>query len=369
MKKPIVTAVALATLVGSAVIAAPASAAPFIPLPGFGKPVTVATGLAGPLSMDVSSSGDAYVAQNFAGLLTKVSPDGSTENIVTLPGEEIGAVTARNGTVYYARNASDLSSTTLVALPAGGSPSTLADLRAYEVDNNPDADNEYGFLDLPEECAALFPAEQPASNGGLIDSHPYGALATSAGVYVADAGANAILKVGYDGMVSTVGVLPPASPVTVTAELATGAGFPPCVAGYDYTFEPVPTDVEMGPGGWLYVTTLPGGPEDPSLGARGAVYKINPANGDVRLVASGFGGATGLAVSPKLGIIFVAELFGGPNGTGQISAVRPGSTTPTVSVPVAAPAAIELSGSTIFVSRNVFTNGTVTAVPFTGTFN
>ena len=73
--------------------------------------------------------------------------------------------------------------------------------------------------------------------------------------------------------------------------------------------EPVPTDVELGNDGWLYVTTLPGGPEDPSLGARGAVYRVNPTTGEVQLYASGFAGATGLAVAPN-GTVFVAELFG-----------------------------------------------------------
>jgi sugar lactone lactonase YvrE len=61
--------------------------------------------------------------------------------------------------------------------------------------------------------------------------------------------------------------------------------------------------------GLLYVTLLPGGPEDPSLGARGAVYSVNARTGDVAFVACGFLGATGLALGPD-GTIYVAELFG-----------------------------------------------------------
>lgn len=49
-----------------------------------------------------------------------------------------------------------------------------------------------------------------------------------------------------------------------------------CVVGHEYAFEPMPTDVEIGPDGWLYVSSFPGGPEDPSLGARGAIFRINP---------------------------------------------------------------------------------------------
>ena len=60
-----------------------------------------------------------------------------------------------------------------------------------------------------------------------------------------------------------------------------------CTVGHKFYFEPVPTDVEVHDG-LLYVTTLPGGPEDPSLGARGKVYTVDPATGDVTKIGSGF---------------------------------------------------------------------------------
>ena len=72
---------------------------------------------------------------------------------------------------------------------------------------------------------------------------------------------------------------------------------PACVAGHEYAFEPVPTDVELGPDGWLYVSSLPGGPEDPSLGARGAVFRVSPWTGHVRLWAEDILSPTGIAVS------------------------------------------------------------------------
>lgn len=37
--------------------------------------------------------------------------------------------------------------------------------------------------------------------------------------------------------------------------------------GAPHNFEPVPIDVEIGDDGMLYVSTLPGGPEGPELGA------------------------------------------------------------------------------------------------------
>ena len=104
-------------------------------------------------------------------------------------------------------------------------------------------------------------------------------------------------------------------------------GLPDCVVGVTYAFESVPTDVEVGRDGSLYVTTLPGGPESPVLGARGAVWKVNPWTGHARKVAGGFLGATNLAIG-KHGTIYVAELF-----AGQISVVKNGSAKPYLEPP------------------------------------
>ena len=85
-------------------------------------------------------------------------------------------------------------------------------------------------------------------------------------------------------------------------------------------FEPVPTDVEMGPDGMLYVSTLPGGPEDGSLGANGSVYRVDPRSGRATWLAGGMHGATGLAVHGR--DIVVAEMF-----AGEVSVIRKGTTT------------------------------------------
>lgn len=242
-------------------------------------------------------------------------------------------------------------------MPAGGPPAPLADLAAYESMANPDQVNSYGFVDLPQSCLDQFdPAAPtgPASYSGQIDTHPYASLPLKDAVYVADAGANAILRVGYDGTVSTAAVLPASDPIMVTPEIAAGVGFPACSAGYGYRFEPVPTDVEQGGDGWLYVTSLPGGPEDASLGARGAVYRFQPATAEVQFVAGGFVGATDLAVSKRTGVIAVTELFGGPNGTGQVSVFHPTLTDRVLRLPVTSPSAIELAGTSVYVTTNSF---------------
>lgn len=102
----------------------------------------------------------------------------------------------------------------------------------------------------------------------------------------------------------------PVQPYTITAEVAAAYGMPDCLIGAVYRFEPVPTAVTQGPDGMLYVTTLPGGPEDPSLGGRGSVYRVDPSTGAYQRLYGRLLGPTDIAVTPN-GDIYVAELFAG----------------------------------------------------------
>jgi hypothetical protein len=52
------------------------------------------------------------------------------------------------------------------------------------------------------------------------------------------------------------------------------------------------------------------------------VWKVNPKSGEAKRVATGFGGATNLAIGPE-GRIYVAELF-----AGQISTIKDGKPHP-----------------------------------------
>ena len=107
------------------------------------------------------------------------------------------------------------------------------------------------------ECAALWPTDQlgPITYTGVVDAHPYALALGDWGVYVADAGANAILHVDWFGNIRTVSVLPP-QPVVIPAD-PTALGLPACVGGLTYNFEPVPTDIELS-GRSGYVSLLPG---------------------------------------------------------------------------------------------------------------
>ncbi|CAN5217207.1 ScyD/ScyE family protein [soil metagenome] len=368
MRKTLPLLIGSATLVAASTLTAGAASASTTP----GTPRVLTGGLISPLSIDVRGNGTVYVAQNFAGLLTKVKKNGTSKVIASTEGDELGAVSHFGSVVYYA--------TTVQGGPEAppenpgaklwrlknGKSTAIADLYAYEKTKNPDGAKKYGFVNLPETCAAQFPEENPATYTGIVDSHPYATVTTKRNVYVADAAANAILKVNRKThKIKTVAVLPAAPAINITAEIAEAQGLPSCAAGYSYRFESVPTDLEIGAGGKFYVSSLPGGPEDPSLGARGAIYTVKPSTGKATRIAGGFVGTTGLAVA-KDGTIYVAELFGGKTGSGRVSVVRPGSGSPKKFITVASPAAIELLGNKLYVSTDALSDppgGEITIIP------
>ena len=309
--------------------------------------------------------GKIYVADSGTSTLSVL---GSSTPLATgpQPGEVAGVDVNRDGPPAVAYTSTDYGTgaTALTVLPHRAG-SVTADLSGFEQANNPDGGVHFG-VDNPSQCVidafASIPDAPPATYLGIIDSHPYSvADAPGAGWWVADAAGNDLLRVSGAGSVSLVSVLP-RQPTVISAEMAASAGLPDCVAGVTYNFEPVPTDVEQGPNGALYVSTLPGGPEDPSFGARGSVYRVNPRTGGATLVATGFAGATNVAVDPA-GKIYVAELF-----AGRISVISHGAVTPVVDLPGAA--AVEYANGSLYASTvppfdesgNPVGNGTVVRI-------
>lgn len=313
------------------------------------RPTTVAKKLVSPLSMVVAGDGTAYVSQNFAGLLTAVEPGGRPEVVFAAgKGTEVGALSEAGGTVRFATTKGRR--TALWSMRPGAKPRKVADLWDHERERNPDGDVAYGFDGgLDAACAAQMPPEVPAAYTGIVESHPYGSTVHRGRTYVADAAGNTILSVKPNGKVKTLAVLPPV-PVAVTAEAAAANGLPACTVGRTFNFEPVPTDVEVGKGGWLYVTLLPGGPEDGSTGAQGRLVKVKIKTGRVREVASGFAGATGVAVAGN-GDVYVAQLFGG-----QVSRIRAGTTTAKPWAQITMPAAVEWADGDLYVSAQVLSD-------------
>ena len=105
-----------------------------------------------------------------------------------------------------------------------------------------------------------------------------------------------------------VNVPAPPVPIEITKDRAAVMKLPGCAVGKTFKAEAVPTDVEMGPDGNLYVTSLPGGPEDPAMGANGGVFKIELATGTVSRISSGLTSPVGLAIGPD-GTAYVSMLF------------------------------------------------------------
>ena len=229
---------------------------------------------------------------------------------------------------------------TLTIRPRGGK-NMVVDISAFENAHNPDQVNFYGTHST-DPCVTdvleSIPDGPPVAYNGVLDSHAYSvAYAGNGAWYVADAAGNDILKVSKTGAISVVKVLPP-QPITFTAESAAEAGFPPCFAGVTYNFEPVPTDIEVS-GGKLYMSLLPGGPEDPSLGARGAAYRMNANGSNLTKIGSGFLGATNIAVGG--GSVYVSELF-----AGQVSKIVGGHGVPVAALP--GPIGLEYSDGNLY---------------------
>lgn len=306
----------LASVATAAVILSAGSAGAAADGTSTGKsPVQLADGLVGPLHISAGSHGSVTVSEEFAGRLTRIASDGTKKVLYEAADWDIAGNTQWHGSTYFleSQGAGPGDQRDLLGhiriIDDDGDQRTLGDFAALEKDDNADGKNLYGFRGLPAGCAALLPPEMPATYRGEVDSHPYAIAVTEHTIYVADAGANSVVSVDAEsGNTKTIAVLPP-RPYKITAEVAASNGLPDCVVGTIYDFEAVPTDVAVGPGGWLYVTSLPGGPEDPALGARGAIFKVNPDDDDVKLVADGIMSPTGLVID-DYGEMYVASLFG-----------------------------------------------------------
>lgn len=278
----------------------------------------------------VADGGNATVSRLSGSRLVTVAkgPQGEGNDVA-------GLAFSRDGrTIAYTTSLADHSKTTLEVRGPYGSRQSV-NLAAYEKAVNPDKSTHYG-VDHPSQCvknelAKLGTDAPPVNYTGEVDSHPYAVAAYGKSSWiVADAGGNDLVKVDRRGKISKVAVLP-RQPYRVTSAgaVALGLAANSCLVGTVYNFEAVPTGVDVGRDGWLYVTTLAGGPESPALGARSKVYRVNPWTGHAYVVARGLSGATDLAIGQG-GRIFVTEYY-----SGEVSVIRHGQARTLAKVPQA----------------------------------
>jgi len=270
-----------------------------------GAPTVVVSDLAFPLHINFGPGGALYIADASVGIIKANFRKGTREVVASDLGFTPGVDVRGNGNLLVSASGGgpegpeSQGPTSLIRVRPNGTTVPVADLLAFEVANNPDG--------------------QPQETGPEADalSNPYDVLALSGRSLVADAGGNDIVEVLNNGDLRTFTVFP----AITTGECATATNNGVANGGCD----PVPTDLAVGPDGYIYASGLGGETEG------GNIYRINPRTGVIVETFTGFPPLTGLTVS-RNGYIYAASLFANtifrlaPNGEIRGSASVPSPT-------------------------------------------
>lgn len=363
MRKSTLAAGASVLALAATLLTVPAHAAD-----GDREPEVVTGGLIGPLTVAVGDSGNVYVTQTFANTLSAIDGSGAVTNLHTLDGspetaELVGVATSGGATYHIESDFSGEVPTSHIVRTENGVRTVVSDdLWAHEIANNPDRSQRYGITNARGSCLDQLTAFEETAGfpivnyRGIVESHAYQLEVHDGTIYVADAAANAVLKVDEaTGAISTVAVLP-GKTIKFTAELEAalegqlgGMDIPDCIVGKRFTAEPVPTDVQVGWLGGLYVSTL-GGSAGEVL-PLSSVYWISPDSKYTFEVAGDMHGATGLEVTPD-GTVLVAEMFGG-----KVSAIPHGENAATTLFAADSPADVAVDGGTVYATTGIFGEG------------
>ncbi|MGN9842540.1 ScyD/ScyE family protein [Nonomuraea sp. H19] len=203
----------------------------------------------------------------------------------------------------------------------------FADLAAHEIADNPDGGA--GFAGL--WC------------------HPYAAMADGDGFLVADAGANALLRVARDGAISVVAVFP--------AQTVTTPNGPAQV-------QAVPTSVVRGPRGSYYVSEYTG---YPYTGKVARIWHVVPGQ-QPRVFAQGFSPILDMDVDARgrlhvLEVEYTGSPYTVPPPAGRVTRVeRDGTAVPVVTEGLTMPSSLSFTRDTLYVADNsVSANGRLLA--------
>lgn len=273
----------------------------------------VASGLDGPFGLQKAIDHRGFVvAENASGEVTRVFGSGRKRAILTgVPG--VSGVAASPTKVFAviggpnedgSPSGGEYGPARVLRMDYDGSNvKVIANLMKYELKHNPDG--QVQFVD-----------------GQPVDalSNPFAMTWSRFGLFVADGGANDVLRIDpRTGKVSTFFV--PRNVMKPAACKAPDANANPGTKGCD----PVPTGVQV-VGNSLYVSTL--GAEVPRAGR---IYKLDARTGEVKRVWKRLTAPTGLAVR-RSGTIYFSQVFHGgettpPAELGQIVRIRDGQRT------------------------------------------
>lgn len=256
----------------------------------------VASGLDMPFGLQKAVGHPGFVvAENESGVVARVFTDGRKPAILTgVPGVAGVAATAHHVFAVIggpneqgAPSGGKYGPSRVLRMDySGGHVKVIANLLHYELKHNPDGQVQF-------------------VHGQPVDSvsNPFSMTSSSFGLFVADGGANDVLKVDpRTGSVSTF--FAPPTVKDVPACKGPHANANPGTKGCD----PVPTGVQV-LGNSVYVSTL--GAEAPGAGR---VYQLDARSGKVLRIWKGLTAPTGVAVRPD-GTIYVSHVvFGAPAG-------------------------------------------------------
>ena len=191
--------------------------------------------------------------------------------------------------------------------------------------------------------------------GDEVDSNPYGILALQGKQIVADAGANALVQVRDNGVISALATF-----ANRMVDAPPFLGLPP---GTQIPMDAVPTSVALGPDGNYYVGQLTGFPFP--VGAAN-IYRVPAGGGAPTVFASGFTHIVDLTFGPD-GSLYVVEIakngllaaFNGNDWTGALIRIAPdGTRTELVPGALTAPGGVAVgSDGALYVTNNaIFSN-------------
>jgi hypothetical protein len=323
VRAPHVRSVAVAAAFGSLLIAAgpAAAAAP--------KVTTVVSGLDNPRDLAFSPNGRLYVAEaghggpecvnggeegticlGFTSAISRVriASHRSTRIVSGLASgaDRSGAFATGVDGISFARNGRlyGIMTSSRDVIPPGLTPPTAAKLQqqlGQLISLKPGGAVRY-VADVGHENHTWSAAHAGLVPGQFPDANPYGVLALPRARWVVDAGANTINRIGSNGRVTIMGFIPnPAAS------------------------DSVPTCIDKGPDGALYIGELTGGGNGPGSAS---IWRFTPRNQKLTKWATGLTAVTGCGFAPN-GRFYATEfstagLDNAAPGTGAVVRVRHG---------------------------------------------